>query len=213
MKQAIILYTRVPLAGRTKTRLMPYLSPGQCRKLHEYFLKEICHTCEAVEADLLVFCTPWEERARLRQLWSREIPMYPQSGSDLGEGMANAFRQAFALGYEKVLLMGTDVPQVKVETLRGQFDNLDTADIVINPTRDGGYFLIGMKQAYDEIWHVRQYGTGTVFEETLAHMRRMQLTVAVGETYLDIDTPEDLQSFYKEMSGKFDWQREENKWT
>lgn len=198
MKQAIIMYTRVPLAGRTKTRLMPYLSPEQCRELHENFLKKICHICEEVEADVLVFCTPWEERARLTKLWDKEFPMYPQTGKDLGEGMADAFRQAFALGYEKVLLMGTDVPQVKAETLRQQFDNLDTADIVINPTRDGGYFLIGMKHSYEEIWHVRQYGTGTVFEETLAHMRALKLAVTVGETYLDIDTPEDLQIFWRE---------------
>ena len=208
MKQAVIMYTRVPLAGQTKTRLMPYLSPEQCCRLHENFLMDICRTCEQVSADVLVFCTPWEERERLTHLWNKEFPMFPQIGKDLGEGMANAFRKAFALGYEKVLLMGTDVPHMRADTLTGQFERLEGADVVINPTCDGGYCLIGMKEPQDAIWQITEYGTGTVFEETVAHIRDLNLTVSVGETYLDIDTEEDLKAFWREMKEHANMQAE-----
>ena len=172
MKNALIVFTRVPVAGQTKTRLMPYLSGEECKCLHESFLKDLFCKVKEVKADIFVFFTPEDKEGLLRSI----------------------------KGYEKAVLIGTDIPQIEMPILEQAFESLEESDIVIHPTFDGGYYLIGMKTEYDSIWKVERYGTNTVIQDTLEHMKRENLKVSVGGKYYDIDDKEDLKRLYDDLN-------------
>lgn len=199
MRNALILFTRVPVPGQTKTRLMPFLNGEECAAIHSCFVKDIFEKATQVEADVFVFYTPEEKLSLLQELLGQEFAGFPQEGNDLGEKMKHAIGCVLDKGYEKAVLIGTDIPHLGVKTLEQSFENLDTADIVINPTFDGGYYLIGMKREYDSIWKIERYGTNTVIQDTLAHMERENLSVTSGDRYYDIDDKEDLKNLYGDI--------------
>ncbi len=199
MNKALILFTRVPIPGQTKTRLMPFLSGEECAKVHTCFVKDIYEKAKQVGADVFVFYTPKDEKKLLNQFLDSEAIYLPQHGADLGERMKNAIGIALRMGYEKAVLIGTDIPQIHPETLKNAFDSLDEKDIVIHPTFDGGYYLIGMKKEYDSIWKIERYGTNTVIYDTLQHMKNEKLSTAVGQMYYDVDDKDDLMHLYNDI--------------
>ena len=199
MNKALILFTRVPIPGQTKTRLMPFLSGEECAKVHTKFVQDIYAKSKMVDADVFVFYTPRDEQKLLEQYLDSEAIFLPQHGDDLGQRMKNAIGIALRMGYEKVVLIGTDIPQIHPETLKNAFDSLDEKDIVIHPTFDGGYYLIGMKQEYDSIWKIERYGTNTVIYDTLQHMKNEKLSTAVGQMYYDVDDKNDLKHLYEDI--------------
>lgn len=199
MNKALILFTRVPVPGMTKTRLMPFLTGEECAMLHSCFVKDIYEKAKKAGADIYVFFTPKEKKELLTELFDSEVTCLPQYGDDLGERMKNAIGITLRMGYEKVVLIGTDIPQIHPETLRNAFDNLEDKEIVIHPTFDGGYYLIGMKKEYDSIWQIERYGTNTVIYDTLQHMRNERLSTAVGQMYYDVDDKEDLLHLYDDI--------------
>lgn len=199
MNKALILFTRVPIPGKTKTRLMPFLNEDECAEIHACFVKDIYEKSKAVDADLYVFYTPKDEKQLLTPLFDKDVVCLPQYGEDLGERMKHAIGIVLRMGYEKVILIGTDIPQIHPETLNNAFDSLDEKDIVIHPTFDGGYYLIGMKREYESIWKIERYGTNTVIYDTLQHMRNERLSTAVGQMYYDVDDKEDLLHLYNDI--------------
>ena len=200
MNNALIIFTRVPIPGMTKTRLMPFLTGEECAKIHSCFVKDIYEKVKEVEADIFVFYTPKDEKKLLKNILDDEAVYLPQYGEDLGQRMKNAIGICLRMGYEKVILMGTDIPQIHPETLTDAFENLDKKDIVIHPTFDGGYYLIGMKKEYESIWKIERYGTNTVIYDTLQHMRREHLSTAVGQMYYDVDDRDDLLHLYDDIN-------------
>lgn len=199
MKKALILFTRVPVPGKTKTRLMPFLTENECADLHANFLKDTYAKAVRSGADVLVFYTPEDKEGMLRELLGDGARYLPQYGENLGVRMKYAIGIALRLGYEKCVLIGSDCPQIHTETLEASFDSLDQKDIVIHPTVDGGYYLIGMKEEYDSIWNIERYGTNTVIYDTLQHMKNEHLKTAVGQMYYDIDEEADLRRLYMDI--------------
>ncbi len=201
-KQAVILFTRAPIAGQTKTRLMPFLTGEECAGLHKRFILDMYETCsDYTDADILVFYTPEDCQNILRDMLEDNLMFLPQYGEDLGERMANAFGVAFRLGYEKVVLVGTDIPQITKEILEEAFEALEEYDIAINPTVDGGYYLIGMGEEHEAVWNIEQYGTNMVVYNTLEQLKHAGLRTKVGKVCRDIDTKEDLAALYAELQG------------
>ena len=196
MNNALIIFTRVPLPGQTKTRLMPFLSGEECAHLHTCFIRDAYEKAKQVNADIFVFYTPEEEKERLLCVLREEAVCIPQQGEDLGMRMKTAIDHVLKMGYQKAILIGTDIPQIRVETFQEAFSALDEHDIVIHPTYDGGYYLIGMTREQDSIWKVRRYGSNTVIQDTLQHMQEANLTVALGEKYYDIDDKYDLKQLF-----------------
>ncbi|MBS4979809.1 MAG: TIGR04283 family arsenosugar biosynthesis glycosyltransferase [Lachnospiraceae bacterium] len=201
MKQAVILFTRVPEAGKTKTRMMPYLTPGQCEKLHTCFLKDIRRQCESCKADIFVCCTPGEkaQRRKLETVLGKDKIYFPQEGEGLGERMYNAMRKVLERGYEKCILLGTDVPELRTGCLEKGFRKLEEKEIVFGRTEDGGYYLIGMRKAYKEPFGLSGYGHGTVFDDTRKILDAAGITVGYTETLCDMDTPKDLREYRQRM--------------
>lgn len=200
MKQALIIFTRIPVQGKTKTRMMPHLSPRQCAALHASFLIDIKKQCEACGADIFVSYAPESGRLeRLKTLLGKEKQYMAQEGQSLGERMLHAFCQVLSQGYDSCVLIGSDVPELREHHLRKAFWKLQEKDVVFGKTRDGGYYLVGMKKPQPIVFGLDVYGHSRVLKETLAQIAEAGLTVGFTDTLSDMDTPEDLRELYGRM--------------
>lgn len=211
MKQAIVIFTRVPEAGSTKTRMMPHLTPVQCEKLHSCFLKDIRTQCERCDADIFVCYTPDEEngKRKLVSILGEQMGYFPQQGESLGEKMYLAIENVLEKGYKKCVLIGTDIPEIRKNCLERAFGVLDDKDVVFGRTLDGGYYLVGMKQAYKEAFGLSAYGHGHVLEDTLRILRQENLKVGYTNMLEDMDTLEDLRGYRRRMRGLKELQESE----
>ena len=192
MKNAVICFTRVPRPGQTKTRLMPHLTGDQCAALHWAFLRDLSEIYRALDADLFVAHTPDPDWGSLQSVFPT-ARFFPQEGSGLGEKMDHALNTVLAVGYEKVVLTGSDLPLMTADHLRSGFHALENADIALGPTADGGYYLVGVKEPSPFLFENQTYGRGSVFENTAAAARAAGKTVAPAPPCDDVDTPEDLR--------------------
>lgn len=200
----LIIFTREPMPGTTKTRMMPYLSSEQCSELHKCMLKDIVKEASHADADIIVAYTGGEPlflRSIFRDggLFRKGAVFIRQRGSGIGSRMENAISDALDLGYKKAVLIGTDIPEIEAESIDAAFAMLDACDICLGPTEDGGYYLIGMKDVHHAAFDVKKYGTGTVFEETVRSIKDAGLTVGPADMYADIDTRDDAAGYRSRM--------------
>ena len=196
MRRAIIVFTRVPVPGRTKTRLMPYFSPQECAGLHTCFLKDIAGQCQKTQADLYVCYTPDNKGAALKTIFGDDEIYFPQMGESLGERMYMAIQRVLAKDYESCVLIGTDVPEIKQADLDYAFRLLDVHDIVLGPTQDGGYYLVGMKEANDIIF---KSGSGNL-KDIINIVEANNLKYGLTNKKHDIDEYEDLIDLSKRIN-------------
>ena len=196
MKKAVILFTRVPRPGQTKTRLLPVLTPEQCAGLHWAFLKDLADLYRDLDAHLFVAYTPDPDWELLKAIFPR-AGYIVQKGNDLGEKMYRALRTVLELDYGSVILTGSDLPMMTADHLRSGFEALEENDIAIGPTSDGGYYLIGMKHPCREVFRIGGYGGSSVFENTVAAAKNAGLTIGTALSCDDVDTPDDLKELAK----------------
>ncbi|MDD2481770.1 MAG: TIGR04282 family arsenosugar biosynthesis glycosyltransferase [Lutispora sp.] len=199
MKRALIIMTRVPIPGKTKTRLEGYFSKEQCAMLHIAFLKDIYKKCKNTNADVFVFYTPIKHENTLKNIIGNEKRLYPQEGIDLGERMSNAINKCISMGYDHCILIGSDIPAISVSIIEEAFAMLEEKDIAIAPTYDGGYCLIGMKKPYPQIFRDNFYGTDTVYEKTVTNIKHMKLSIGELDKCLDIDVKEDVELLARDI--------------
>lgn len=202
MKRALILFTRIPLAGKTKTRMMPKLTPDACAALHSALIKDAAKAAAGSSAD--VFVCYEGERASLNKLLcctdvlqrsKSKVRYFPQKGDGLGVRMQQAIAAVLQKGYDAAVLTGTDIPALSAEQLNRAFRVLEERDVVLGATKDGGYYLIGMKELQPSVFSLHTYGTGSVFAKTKEAAEKEGLSVGYTAQLSDLDTPEDLETF------------------
>ena len=201
MRRAVICFTRLPLPGRTKTRLLPLLTGAQCARLHTAFLRDLAAVYAAVDADLFIAYSPEGEPDMLGEIFPRAAGFFPQQGWDLGERMHRAVSQVLEGGYDACVLTGTDLPELRPDHLSAAFSILEHADAAIGPTPDGGYYLIGLKRPCPALFSGQRYGGDTVYAGTLAATRAAGLSVGEAPPCGDVDTPADLRALARRMAG------------
>lgn len=226
--KALILFTRVPVPGETKTRLMPYFTPEQCARLHVCFLKDIAAMCREGENETDIYVcyskppkNSGEESSpggtagcqdgagRLRKIFGECAGYFPQEGEALGQRMYRAIEKVLDRGYQACVLMGTDVPEVQWEDIRLAYEILEEKDVVLGGTADGGYYLVGMKAARKEAFEKQTYGHGNVLYDTVHGLKSKGLSVGLGKERYDIDTREDIEGFRDRMRFRKRLQRTE----
>jgi rSAM/selenodomain-associated transferase 1 len=201
---ALILLTRVPIPGKTKTRLMDTLSGTECAELHMAFLEDLLTTLQHLqkECDLFLTYTPEDSFFIIEDLILNDMKFFPQQGRDLGDKMHEAIRTVFSKGYEKVVLIGADTPDLRLGDIQEAFALLDKKDVVLGPTFDGGYYLVGMKNSVHSIFQLNeQWGGKSVLNSTIDLCNQLNLSVGLTVKYRDIDTKEDLFAFLKQYEG------------
>lgn len=190
-KDALILFTRVPVPGKVKTRMMPVLSATECAALQKAMTLDVAYTLSALSRDLFIFYSD-EGPVELLDGLPEKSRMYPQDGVDLGERMYNALDTVLALGYKNCLLLGSDLPFLEAEDVEKAGRMLEENDIVFCPSPDGGYWLVGMHTPFRSVFQRQRYGTRSVLTDALACCVGHGIGVGVGPVRRDLDTPEDL---------------------
>lgn len=202
MKEIIILFTRVPKEGSTKTRLYDFLNPKQAVILQEKLLQELYNHLKSWNFEVKVFHNGNENDDNyMKNLLSTNDSFYYQVGDTLGDKMKNALAEVLKENENaKVLLMGSDIVGVTKENIDKCFDELNKVDVVVNPTYDGGYYLIGMNRLLDNIFNISQYGVDSVFENTIKNIEQSGYSYFIGDKCLDIDTKEDLLTYVTNLN-------------
>lgn len=192
----LIVMTRIPEAGRVKTRLIPALGPAGAAELHARLLERTLDTTATHSQSSQVTVevryagdvdTPFPHADRPGISLCR-----PQQGTDLGERLETAVACAVNEQAEEIILIGTDCPDLTPEILALAWQKLRQADVVFGPAHDGGYYLIGMKQLHRELFHKINWGTAQVLSQSLAICRQLGLSISLLPKLSDVDCPEDL---------------------
>lgn len=191
----LIVFGRYPRVGMTKTRLIPALGPVGAAALQKRLTEKTIAIAREVTTRIgarLVFCHDGGNEKQLRQwLGGRPIRYVAQAAGDLGRRMHLALKSAFDGGARRVVLVGTDIPGLTTGILKQAFNALQKKDIVVGPSTDGGYCLVGMKRL-ENIFAGITWSQGDVLEKTLALARDKGMTSHLLEPLNDLDTPDDL---------------------
>jgi len=196
---AVILFTRVPEAGTTKTRLMPYFNKYECEKLQTAMLKDIYIQCKIAGADIFISYTPEDKEDRLYQILGDKCKCFLQKGDGLGERMYNAFKYVFAKGYKSCVLIGSDIPMLTANDIKEGFRQLKYNELVFGKTADGGYYLTGMKKPVRDVFDIEAengkksaYGHSRVWENTFSRLKAKGFKIGYTKTLHDIDLKSDI---------------------
>ena len=188
-KNLSIVFVRNPELGKVKTRLAKTIGDKKALNIYILLIKHTESVLQKVSSDKVVY---YSEEIQSNDLWSnRCFQKKLQKGNDLGERMQHAFEMAFKEGYEKVVIVGSDLFDLKAVHIENAFKALENHDLVIGPSLDGGYYLLGMKVLHPAVFKNKQWGTDSVLETTLKNLE--QENVKLLEALNDIDTFDDLQ--------------------
>jgi uncharacterized protein len=192
-----LIFGKAPVAGGVKTRLTPPLPPDETASLYEACLRDVVARCARERARVELWYHPDRYAA---EYFPREFPhlvLNTQSGELLGEKMSDAFARSFADGAQHVVIMGSDVPTLPDSVLNAAFDQIREADMVIGPTLDGGYYLIGLTHSVwpraQEIFRDIAWSTAGVFRATVDKSVQAALRMRVLPGWYDVDTVADLR--------------------
>lgn len=192
--KAIILFARDPVAGKVKTRLAPFLSQDLILELYTRFLNDsIEKICAVGTADPFIGVTPADSSGYFSRV-NVEPPLtiFLQEGKDLGEKMLNAFQARFDEGYERVVIIGADSPSLPVAYIETALNS--GKDLVIGPSTDGGYYLIGMYQKPVNVFFGgMEWGSEKVLKQTLERIKKSGASLKLLPPWYDVDREEDLK--------------------
>ncbi len=185
----IIVFVRSPELGKVKTRLARSIGDQSALNIYKILLKHTAAVLRDLSFDKVVY---FSEKIDNNDFWENSLfEKKLQKGADLGERMHHAFDTAFNKGYKKVLIIGSDLFDLTSSLIISAFEALETYDISIGPSLDGGYYLLGMKKLQPEVFKNKKWGTDSVLENTLQDLKKQKIKLL--KALNDIDTLEDLQ--------------------
>ncbi len=196
--EKLIIFTRYPEPGKTKTRLIPALGAQGAANLHRQLIKNTLNQAQnltknrAVEVEVKYAGGSQE---LMQKLLPPPINCSPQSQGALGEKMKNALAESFAQSIQRIIIIGTDCPELDTHRLTQAFNRLGNYDLILGPALDGGYYLIGMQRTIPELFVKIDWGTELVLQQTLTIAQHLNLSYSLLDPLADIDRPEDLTLF------------------
>lgn len=193
MHEHLIVFAKAPIPGKVKTRLIPNITPNEAAYLYKAFILDIvCKIRELKCSKITIAYTPHSAEKEFLRLGGKSMTYLPQKGRNLGERMKNAFNQSFAEGAKEVIIIGTDSPTLPMAYIKEAFGALRKVPIVIGPTFDGGYYLIGLSRPNNYILSNIRWSTSSVFDQTLERVKSQKSKFHVLSPWYDVDTPNDL---------------------
>lgn len=196
-KNGLIIFTRIPEAGKTKTRLQSKLYKEECANLHKCFLKDIYDIFVNLnDIDIIICHTEEGDLNILKNIFYKENLYIKQYGNNLNEKMYNAIKEVLSLKYDKCVLIGTDIPEINEDDIISAFNLLNNNDFVFGASYDGGYYLVGMKEANDIIF---KSGSGNL-KDIINIVEANNLKYRLTNKKHDIDDYEDLIDLSKRIN-------------
>ncbi len=197
---SLLLFTRYPEAGTTKTRLIPALGPDGAARLHRRLTEGTVAQAGLLAVRNNISTVVHYSGGSLAQMtaWLGPLTYVAQAAGDLGQRMQAAFQHAFASGAERAVLIGSDIPEIDVDLLARAFAALGEGGVVLGPSLDGGYYLLGLiaevaGDLYSPLFTDIPWSTAKVLAITRKRLKTAAVTAAILPTLRDIDRPEDLE--------------------
>ena len=190
MSTCAVLFAKKPAPGAVKTRLQSHLGPSEAARLYEALLLDCATVLHATQAAAKVVAfTPAHAEDALRTLLAPigVFEYVPQPEGDLGQRMEGLMQWAFARGAERVVLVGSDSPSLPAAYIDEGLALLREKEVVLGPSTDGGYYLVGRRKGESRIFQDVAWSTGMVLEQTLARLGTQ--TLGLLPPWYDVDTP------------------------
>ena len=198
---AVAIMAKAPWPGQAKTRLCPPLSFEAAAQLYRAFLLDKIGQVGGLPAGPAISYAPAEAKAVFESLAPSHFSLIQQQGRDLGARLLSTFEQLFNLGYELALAIDSDTPTLPTAYLERALDLLTNTgiDVVLGPSEDGGYYLIGLRRPYRELFEGIAWSTSHVLSQTLQRSQEQRLQVACLDPWYDVDTPDDLHRLRRSL--------------
>lgn len=198
---ALVIFAKAPIAGQVKTRLCPPLTYDEAATLHGSFVLDMLERTKVAATrlklplDRYLACAPSSTLVFFQIMEERQsVKLIDQVGDGLGARMEQAFATLFGKGYQRVFIVGTDVPSLPLDHYKQALALLEAHDVVLGPAPDGGYYLIGLKQPRPELFTDIAWSTDRVLAATQEKAASLGLKTALLPSWRDVDTIDDLRA-------------------
>lgn len=188
----LIVFAKEPILGQVKTRLAKSVSDESALKLYQAFLNDTLDLARSIDVDQRVLAWAAEGEPTYLKRTASDFDLVEQAGVDLGERMHQAFVQAQQSGARKTAIIGSDAPSLPNHFIEDAFHALDHHDMVLGPTDDGGYYLIGLKQTDKALFAETDWSVETTRRQTLRKARDLGKVCMQLPFWFDVDTVDDL---------------------
>lgn len=196
-KDLLIIFVKNPILGKVKTRLAATIGPEKALAIYHLLLhrtQAITHklTCDKAlyYADFIPAADNWDQVIYTK---------YLQSHGDLGERMEKAFQNGFAQHYNRICIIGSDCYELTSEIIQQAFRKLEENEVILGPSEDGGYYLLGLTNHQPFLFRNKLWSTETVLLETLRDVKAKGLSVALLPTLTDVDEEKDLSTMRHDL--------------
>jgi len=195
MNSELLIFTRYPEPGKTKTRLAPALGNAGAAQIHRQMAEQTITMADSFSKEYNCSLKIFYQGANIESMenWLGCHSYHKQCQGDLGQRLNCAFEESFLAHKKAVVAIGTDCPALGPELLFTAFQAIATTDIVLGPATDGGYYLIGLAKQHPELFEGIAWGTESVLSQTIQKAAKISLTSTMLEPLHDIDRPEDIK--------------------
>lgn len=201
--QSLIIFAKLPRPGEVKTRLGNVLGMQEAAAVYERLAQQTLALGDQLRSAgirVYLFYDPKASEHEMRSWIGHPFEFAQQVGETLGGRMRAAFERTFADGSERSVIVGTDIPDLTVDAIVSAFNLLSAHDVVLGPSSDGGYYLLGMNRPVKDLFEGLTWSTPTVYQETLNRISTLNLSHAMLGELADIDTEEDYKRYLERVS-------------
>ena len=188
----LVIMAKAPRPGLVKTRLAASLPSHAVTALYRCLLDDTITLARSLGGVEAVIMCPAADVEDLNRIAGDGMRVVPQEGEGLATGLASVFARFTGPGARRVIAFNSDSPHLPASVLEGAFDQLAACDLVLGPTHDGGYYLVGARSNHPGLFDGAGMGTASALEALLARARARQLSVSLSDLFYDIDVPADL---------------------
>jgi uncharacterized protein len=195
----LVIMAKAPRMGSVKTRLVVNFSLQQTTELYACLLSDTIALAKSLsQVEVAIMC-PASDVEDLSRSVNETVPIVPQTGRGLAAGLTSVFSRFANSGHRRVIAFNSDSPHLPPSVLENAFDALERADLVIGPTHDGGYYLVGAKASHSALFEDDGMGTTSALESLMARARKLQLSSVFTDPFYDIDVASDLTRLATEL--------------
>jgi hypothetical protein len=196
--RTLVVMAKAPRPGMVKTRLAQRFPVGAVTELYRCLLDDTIVLAHSLRVNVAIMC-PASDVEDLAQLTGGATVVVAQQGQGLAAGLTSVFAHFTAPGRQRVVAFNSDSPHLPVSVLASAFDMLTEHDVVVGPTHDGGYYLVGAKADHSALFHGDAMGTNSALDTLLARASSLQLSVGFTDPFYDIDLEDDLTRLAAEL--------------
>ena len=199
MNRTLVIMAKAPRLGSVKTRLAESLPLEAITELYRCLLNDTIALAQTLDHVEIAIMCPASAAEDLSRVVAKTVPIVPQTGQGLAAGLACVFKHFAASGHQRVMAFNSDSPHLPAAVLETAFDLLETRDLVVGPTHDGGYYLVGAKASHPGLFSNDGMGTRNALEALLTRARELGISVQLTDPFYDIDIAADLRQLADEL--------------